>query len=123
MGKEKVFVFAFQVAPPETFEELYQQVTTSKSKQYFILIFFSCIGFIFMFGLCCGRVTKRVRAELKNKWSPCEVELYINEIIFGGMGQGVFKPINCNIFGSIDSLKLYEEVLKSVIWAKFCIRF
>lgn len=57
-----------QVAPPETFHDIYTSVVTSPSKTYFISILLVAIGIIFIVGLSCGRVTKRVRAEMKNKW-------------------------------------------------------
>jgi Golgi apparatus protein 1 len=55
------------VAPPESFSELFEQVTDSPSKFYFVGVLVSIIGLIFVVGLTCGRVTKRVTAENKNK--------------------------------------------------------
>lgn len=51
---------------PENLSELYSQVVTSPAKRYFLLMFMSCIGFIFMFGIFCGRVGRRSMA-IKNK--------------------------------------------------------
>jgi Golgi apparatus protein 1 len=62
-----LILFILQVAPPETVHELVAQITTSPAKNYFIGIIFAVIGTIFIGGLFCGRVTKRVRTEAKNK--------------------------------------------------------
>lgn len=40
---------------------------SSPAKYYFLGVIITLIGFIFIAGLTCGRVTKRHRAELKNK--------------------------------------------------------
>ncbi|XP_064639932.1 Golgi apparatus protein 1-like isoform X2 [Lineus longissimus] len=63
----EMWEYAAKVAPPETVQELVAQITTSPAKNYFIGIIFAVIGTIFIGGLFCGRVTKRVRAEMKNK--------------------------------------------------------
>ncbi len=65
-GFSKDYLF-FQVAPPDTVQELLTQVTASSSRNYFMGVFFAVIGVIFFGGLMCGRVTKRVRAEMKNR--------------------------------------------------------
>ncbi|ETN58727.1 golgi family apparatus protein 1 [Anopheles darlingi] len=54
------------VPPPESIHQLYAQVVSSPSKHYFLLVLLSFVGFIFLFGLLCGRVTHRTMA-LKNK--------------------------------------------------------
>lgn len=51
---------------PEDLGELYSQVVTSPSKKYFLVVLMTFIGFIFIIGLFCGRVTRRTIA-LKNK--------------------------------------------------------
>jgi Golgi apparatus protein 1 len=55
------------VAPPETIGEIYDSVMQSPNKSYFLAVTFTLIGVIFIVGITCGRVTKRVRAEMKNK--------------------------------------------------------
>lgn len=52
--------------PPENMEQLVSQVVTSPAKKYFLIVLMSCIGTTFIFGLFCGRVTKRTIAQ-KNK--------------------------------------------------------
>ncbi|XP_074644298.1 Golgi apparatus protein 1-like isoform X2 [Tubulanus polymorphus] len=59
--------YAAKLAPPETLKDVAIQLNQSPSRQYFIAVIFAVIGFIFIGGLFCGRVTKRVRAEVKNK--------------------------------------------------------
>ena len=44
-----------------------QQVTRSSSRNYFMSVLFIIIGVIFFTGLCCGRVSRRVRRELKSR--------------------------------------------------------
>lgn len=51
---------------PEDLGELYAQVVTSPSNKYFMLVMFSCLGFIFIVGMFCGRVARR-STVLKNK--------------------------------------------------------
>lgn len=56
-----------QIAPVETLGEIYDQVVVSPARNYFIAVLFTAVGIIFIVGISCGRVTKRVTAELKNK--------------------------------------------------------
>ena len=56
-----------QVIPQaESLGQLYTQVVDSPSRHFFLLVLFSFVGFIFIFGLLCGRVTRRTIA-MKNK--------------------------------------------------------
>ncbi|CAL1540387.1 unnamed protein product [Lymnaea stagnalis] len=66
-SRKDLWEYAAKVAPAESFQELYDQISTSPSRNYFFAILFSVVGVIFIVGLTCGRVTKRIRAELKNK--------------------------------------------------------
>ena len=43
------------------------QVSNSPHKNYFLLIVFTFFSMIFIVGLCCGRVTKRLRRDLKDR--------------------------------------------------------
>ncbi|VVC97266.1 unnamed protein product [Leptidea sinapis] len=43
----------------ENFGDVYNEISLSPSKKYFLVVFFSVIGLIFIFGLYCGRITKR----------------------------------------------------------------
>ena len=43
------------------------QVSMSPHKNYFLMMVFGFFSLIFVVGLCCGRVTKRVHRELKNR--------------------------------------------------------
>ena len=47
--------------------ELMSQVQASPSKHYFAAIILALTGIIFFGGIFCGRVTKRVRMEMKNR--------------------------------------------------------
>lgn len=58
---------AARAASPNTLHELAIQVNTSDSRHYFFAFFAFVILVIFVFGLCCGRVTKRVYIDAKNK--------------------------------------------------------
>jgi Golgi apparatus protein 1 len=55
------------VAPVESALALYQQVMDSPHRNYFLTAGMFFILIVFVFGLCFGRVTKRVRQELKNR--------------------------------------------------------
>ncbi|CAH1779434.1 unnamed protein product [Owenia fusiformis] len=63
----QMWEYAAKVAPPETMGELMDQISSSPAKNYFLGIIFAIIGFLFIAGLFCGRVTKRVPAGQKNK--------------------------------------------------------
>ncbi|KAK7114849.1 Golgi apparatus protein 1-like [Littorina saxatilis] len=62
--RKEMWEYAAQVAPPESFGEIYDSIVTSPAKHYFLAVLFTVIGIIFIVGISCGRVTKRVRAEL-----------------------------------------------------------
>ncbi|XP_077982397.1 Golgi apparatus protein 1-like [Glandiceps talaboti] len=63
----EMWEYAAKIAPPETLADLYQQIQNSPSKNYYLIVLFGVIGVLFLFGMVCGRASKRVRAELKNK--------------------------------------------------------
>lgn len=56
------------VAAPENLSDLYTQVSSSPAKKFFFIAFLTFVGFIFIFGLFCGRATRRTIA-MKNKWN------------------------------------------------------
>lgn len=53
--------------PPEDLQQLYSQVVTSPSKQYFFLITLMILGSIFIGGILCGKMNKRKYMLLKSK--------------------------------------------------------
>jgi golgi apparatus protein 1 len=58
---------ALQLIAPNTFEELYSTMNRSPARRYFLIVGFTMIGLIFIFGMFCGRVTRRTMI-MKNKW-------------------------------------------------------
>ncbi|KAF5398188.1 Cysteine rich repeat-containing domain protein [Paragonimus heterotremus] len=52
---------------PDSLEELVYQVNASRSRNYILLALFIFFSFVFVFGLCCGRVTTRVPVDVKIK--------------------------------------------------------
>ncbi|XP_011202918.2 Golgi apparatus protein 1 isoform X1 [Bactrocera dorsalis] len=52
--------------PPENMEQLVSQVVSSPAKRFFLIIFMSAVGMIFMMGIFLGRITKRA-ISIKNK--------------------------------------------------------
>ncbi|CAG5131595.1 unnamed protein product, partial [Candidula unifasciata] len=66
-SRKELWESAAQVAPAESFSEILDQMSASPARNYFFAILFTVIGIIFIVGLTCGRFTKRVRAEIKNK--------------------------------------------------------
>ncbi|XP_076470547.1 Golgi apparatus protein 1-like isoform X2 [Babylonia areolata] len=66
--RKEMWEYAAQVAPPESFGEIYDSIASSPSKNYFMVVLFTVVAIIFIVGISCGRVTKRVRAEIKNKY-------------------------------------------------------
>lgn len=59
--------YAAKVAPAEGFSDLAVQVMTSPSKNYILLMIALAISVLFLIGLLCGRITKRVTRELKDR--------------------------------------------------------
>ncbi|KAF7281361.1 hypothetical protein GWI33_004844 [Rhynchophorus ferrugineus] len=55
------------VAPPENFQQLYSEVITSPSKQYFFFIIVMFLGVIFTVGILCGKFNQRKYMLLKSK--------------------------------------------------------
>lgn len=58
---------AHQVAPAEGLGDLAMQVMTSPSKNYILTVICAGVALLFMMGLLCGRFTKRVTQELKDR--------------------------------------------------------
>ena len=56
-----------KVKPVESIGEYMAIASTSPAKNYLASIMLGVICIIFIVGLMCGRVTKRVRRELKNR--------------------------------------------------------
>lgn len=56
-----------QVAPAEGFSDLAGQVFTSPAKGYILSMLAVCVLLLFLMGLLCGRITKRVTQELKDR--------------------------------------------------------
>lgn len=56
-----------QVAPAEGFSDLAMQVMTSPSKNYILTIIGAGVALLFLVGMFCGRFTKRVTQELKDR--------------------------------------------------------
>jgi hypothetical protein len=62
-----VYICIFQYAPAESLSDLSQQVLSSPAKNYLMGVLMTIIGIIFIVGITCGRVTKRVTREQKTK--------------------------------------------------------
>lgn len=60
-------LFHLQVAPADGFSDLAVQVMTSPSKNYILLMMALSVFALFLVGLLCGRITKRVTRELKDR--------------------------------------------------------
>ncbi|XP_039530528.1 Golgi apparatus protein 1 isoform X1 [Pimephales promelas] len=59
--------YAAKVAPAEGFSDLASQVFTSPAKGYILSMLAVCVLLLFLMGLLCGRITKRVTQELKDR--------------------------------------------------------
>uniref|UniRef100_A0A8C1UBW9 Golgi apparatus protein 1 n=1 Tax=Cyprinus carpio TaxID=7962 RepID=A0A8C1UBW9_CYPCA len=59
--------YAAKVAPAEGFSDLAGQVFTSPAKNYILSMLAMCVILLFLMGLFCGRITKRVTQELKDR--------------------------------------------------------
>ncbi|CAM4541124.1 Golgi apparatus protein 1 isoform X1 [Lepidochelys kempii] len=63
----EMWSYAAKVAPAEGFSDLAMQVMTSPSKNYILSVITVGICVLFLIGLLCGRITKRVTRELKDR--------------------------------------------------------
>lgn len=43
----------------EDLGDVYNEISSSPSKKYFLIVGISIVGLVFIFGLYCGRITKR----------------------------------------------------------------
>uniref|UniRef100_A0A8B9RNC9 Golgi apparatus protein 1 n=1 Tax=Astyanax mexicanus TaxID=7994 RepID=A0A8B9RNC9_ASTMX len=59
--------YAAKVAPAEGFSDLAGQVLSSPAKNYILTTMGMCVVLLFLMGLLCGRITKRVTQELKDR--------------------------------------------------------
>ncbi|KAK3549021.1 hypothetical protein QTP70_025094 [Hemibagrus guttatus] len=59
--------YAAKVAPAEGFADLAVQVMSSPSKNYILLVIVLAVCVLFVVGLMCGRITKHVTRELKDR--------------------------------------------------------
>ncbi|XP_041917694.1 Golgi apparatus protein 1b isoform X1 [Alosa sapidissima] len=62
-----MWTFAAKVAPAEGFSDLARQVLLSPSKNYILFVIALAVCVLFLIGLLCGRITKRVTRELKDR--------------------------------------------------------
>ncbi|XP_049579323.1 Golgi apparatus protein 1 isoform X1 [Syngnathus scovelli] len=63
----EMWSYAAKVAPAEGFSDLAAQVLTSPSKNYILSMMGASVALLFLMGLLCGRLTKRVTQELKDR--------------------------------------------------------
>ncbi|XP_065147379.1 Golgi apparatus protein 1 isoform X1 [Paramisgurnus dabryanus] len=72
--------YAAKVAPADGFSDLAGQVLTSPAKTYILSMLSMSVLLLFFMGLLCGRITKRVTQELKDR----------------NLGQPWFEPLDTN---------------------------
>jgi len=63
----EMYDMAVKVAPLESAQELYENVMKSPHRNYLLSTGVLFLTVIFVFGLCFGRVTKRLNSEIKNR--------------------------------------------------------
>ncbi|MBN3288098.1 GSLG1 protein, partial [Polyodon spathula] len=63
----EMWSYAAKVAPAEGFSDLAMQVMISPSKNYILLMIALCVSILFVVGLLCGRLTKRLTQEQKDR--------------------------------------------------------
>ena len=65
--RKEVWELAARIAPVETFGEIVDSIHMSPNRRYFEIVLFSALATIFLFGLLCGRVTKRLHRQVKDR--------------------------------------------------------
>ncbi|CAH3167753.1 unnamed protein product [Porites lobata] len=63
----KMWELAAKILPPETLGDLALAISSSPSKNYFFIIFATCLALIFVGGLVFGRLSKRIKREIKDR--------------------------------------------------------
>lgn len=63
----EMFEYAAQVAPVETLHDVVRQLQLSPARNWFLLVFSAAFLTLFFVGVSCGRFTKRVPTQVKNK--------------------------------------------------------
>lgn len=63
----EMFDKALKIVPINGIQDLWIHVSNSPQKNYLLLLIFVVFSAIFIFGLCCGRVTRRLRRDLKDR--------------------------------------------------------
>ena len=65
--RKEMWELAARIAPVETLSEVVDSMVDSPNRNYFAVILFGFLAFIFVFGLFCGRVTKRLHRQVKDR--------------------------------------------------------
>ncbi|XP_069757261.1 Golgi apparatus protein 1 isoform X2 [Narcine bancroftii] len=65
--RQEMWSYAAKVAPAEGFADLAYQVMISPSKNYLMGLLMLGVCVLFLLGMTCGRITKRVTRELKDR--------------------------------------------------------
>jgi len=65
--RKEMWELAARIAPVETLAEIGDSILSSPHRNYFAVVLFGCLAFIFTFGLLCGRVTKRLHRQVKDR--------------------------------------------------------
>ncbi|KAJ7370351.1 glycogenin glucosyltransferase glg1 [Desmophyllum pertusum] len=66
-SRMKMWEVAAKFVPPETLGDLALSISSSPSKNYFFVIFATCLALIFVGGLVFGRLSKRIKREVKDR--------------------------------------------------------
>ncbi|XP_052230402.1 Golgi apparatus protein 1-like [Dreissena polymorpha] len=65
--RKTLWEFAAKVAPVESLSEVHELIMQSPARHYLLGVLVTILGVIFVVGITCGRVTKRVTREQKTK--------------------------------------------------------
>ena len=60
--------FFFQLTQLETLSDIALSISASPSKNYFLMVIAIALALIFLGGLVFGRISKRVKREIKDRW-------------------------------------------------------
>ena len=55
------------MSPPETLKQIWDDMSASQSRWYFFTVISVVLFVILVVGIFCGRASKRVAAEIKNR--------------------------------------------------------
>jgi len=66
-NRKELWEHAAKLSPPETLKQVWEDMSTSSSRWYFFSVILGVLAVILVLGVLCGRASKRLAAEIKDR--------------------------------------------------------